>query len=66
MRESITETRERLRTVSEVMDVTIAEHTAIYEAIREGSPALARKAMSQHISNAAARLGVKLVIDYRS
>jgi GntR family transcriptional regulator, transcriptional repressor for pyruvate dehydrogenase complex len=66
MRESITETRERLSTVSEVMDVTIAEHTAIYEAIREGSPALARKAMSQHISNAAARLGVKLVIDYRS
>ena len=66
MRESIAETRERLKTVSEVVDVTIAEHTAIFEAIREGVPANARKAMSRHIANAAARLGVSLVVDYRS
>lgn len=66
MRETIQETRSRLRTVSEVMDVTITEHAAIYEAISERTPAAARKAMSRHISNAAARLGVTIAVEYRS
>jgi GntR family transcriptional regulator, transcriptional repressor for pyruvate dehydrogenase complex len=66
MRESIARTRERLKSVAEVMDVTIAEHTAIHEAIRDGSPAAARRAMSRHIRNAAARLGVQLLIDHKS
>jgi GntR family transcriptional regulator, transcriptional repressor for pyruvate dehydrogenase complex len=65
-RESIAKTRERLRTVAELMDVTITEHAAIYDAIRKGSPSAARKSMSRHIANAAARLGVELVIDHRS
>jgi GntR family transcriptional repressor for pyruvate dehydrogenase complex len=66
IRESIAKTREAMKSVAEVMDITIAEHVAIYEAIRAGSPLAARKAMSRHISNAAARLGVKLVVDHRS
>jgi DNA-binding FadR family transcriptional regulator len=66
MRESIASTRERLKTVSEVVDVTIAEHAAIYDAIRAGESKAARKAMSYHIRNAAARLGVELAIDHES
>jgi DNA-binding FadR family transcriptional regulator len=66
MRESIAKTRERLKSIAEIMDITIAEHVAIYEAIHAGSPTAARKAMSRHISNAAARLGVKLAVDHRS
>jgi GntR family transcriptional repressor for pyruvate dehydrogenase complex len=66
MRESIARTREGMRSVAEVMDITISEHEAIYEAIRQGSPAVARRAMSRHIRNAAARLGVKVLIDHRS
>lgn len=66
MRESIRETRARLKTVSEVMDVTIAEHVAIYDAIGRKVSLAARKAMSRHISNAAARLGVTIAVDHRS
>lgn len=66
MRESIAKTRESMGSAAEVMGVTIAEHSAVYEAIRAGSPTAARKAMSQHISNAAARLGVELAFDHRS
>jgi GntR family transcriptional regulator, transcriptional repressor for pyruvate dehydrogenase complex len=66
VRESIVKTRERLKSVAEVVEVTIAEHAAIYDAIREGSPAAARKAMSRHISSAAARLSVKIVVDHES
>jgi GntR family transcriptional regulator, transcriptional repressor for pyruvate dehydrogenase complex len=60
MRESIAKTRHGTESIAEMMDVTIAEHQAIYEAIRSGSPSAARKAMSRHISNAAARLGVSV------
>jgi len=66
MRESIAKTREGMKSVAEVMDVTISEHAAIYDAIRAGSPMAARKAMSRHIGNAAVRLGVSLRIDHRS
>jgi len=66
VRDSIIETREHLGAVAEVVKVTIAEHEAIYEAIREGSPDAARKAMARHIRNAAARLGVEIAVDHRS
>lgn len=66
MRESIAKTRERLKSEAEIVDVTIAEHVVIYEAIRDGSPAAARRAMSRHINNAAARLGVELIVDHQS
>jgi DNA-binding FadR family transcriptional regulator len=66
MRESIAKTRQSMKSIAEVMDITIAEHEAIYAAIRSRSTAAARKAMSCHISNAAARLGVKVSINPRS
>jgi DNA-binding FadR family transcriptional regulator len=66
VRESIAKTRQRAGAIAQIVDVTIAEHAAIYAAICEGSPSRARKAMSRHISNAAARLGVQLAIDHRS
>ena len=66
MRQSIAKTRESMESAAEVMDITLAEHTAAYDAIRNGSPESARKAMSRHISNAAARLGVKVLVDHRS
>jgi len=66
VRESIAKTRERIGAVAEIVEVTIAEHAAIYEAIREGSPEAARKAMARHIRNAGARLGIEVAIDHRS
>jgi DNA-binding FadR family transcriptional regulator len=47
------------------MDVTIAEHVDL-DAIRQKAALAARKAMSRHISNAAARLAVTIVVDYCS
>lgn len=66
MRASIVKTRDRMKSVAEVMNITIAEHTAVYDAIQAGSPVGARKAMSRHIVNAAGRLGVKVSVDHRS
>jgi hypothetical protein len=43
-----------------VVDITIAEHLAIHEAILNGSPAKARQAMERHIINAAKRVGLTL------
>ena len=65
-RSSILQTQERYGTKSEVIEVTIAEHAAIHKAVLSGSPAEARKAMSRHISGAAARLGVEVKVDHRS
>lgn len=65
-RQSIVATRKRLQTVPEVMDLTIAEHTAIHDAIVEGLSAAARKAMSRHINNAAIRLGIQMEVDHTS
>jgi len=66
VRESIMETRARAGPVGALIDVTIAEHQAIYDALAEGAPHAARKAMSTHINNAAARLGYTLSIDETS
>lgn len=66
VRESIVKTRERLKSVTEVVDVTIAEHQAIADAIRSKSPAAARRAMARHICNAGARLGLAIAVDHRS
>lgn len=65
-RSSILQTQERYGTKSEVIEVTIAEHAAIHKAVLSGSSAEARKAMSRHISSAAARLGVEVRVDHRS
>lgn len=66
MREGIRETRAHLKTVSEVMDVTIAGHVVIYDSIRQKASLRVRKVMSRQISNAVARLGVTIAVDHRS
>jgi GntR family transcriptional regulator, transcriptional repressor for pyruvate dehydrogenase complex len=43
-----------------IVDITIAEHLAIHEAILNGSPVKARRAMERHIINAAKRVGLTL------
>lgn len=53
------------QTVSEVMDVTIAEHGAILRPSVKKSRSRLVKAMSRHISNAAARFGVTISVDHR-
>jgi len=61
VRLGIFETRARYPSVQEIVDITIDEHVAIYEAIASGSPAKSRDAMSKHIRNAARRIGADLV-----
>ena len=64
MRESIMATRRRPRARLEaIVEITIAEHIAIHEAILSGLPARAREAMEQHIINAARRVGLTLSAD---
>ncbi len=61
MRESIMATRRRPSAqLVAIVDITIAEHLAIHEAILNGSPVKARKAMERHIINAAKRVGLTL------
>jgi GntR family transcriptional repressor for pyruvate dehydrogenase complex len=43
-----------------LVDMSIAEHVAIYDAIVARSPAAAGEAMRRHIANAAHRLGYDL------
>ena len=56
--------KETTRATSEVyaendlIDVTIAEHRGILDAVRAGDPEKARSAMTRHIRGAATRLGV--------
>lgn len=52
-------TRER-GAVAGVVEVTIAEHTAIYDVIAERSPERAQDEMARRIKNAAARPGHEL------
>lgn len=67
MRRSIMETRERSAgEVDHIVEITIAEHDAIHDAIAAGSGEEARSAMAHHIRNAAARLGYELTVDERS
>jgi GntR family transcriptional regulator, transcriptional repressor for pyruvate dehydrogenase complex len=57
IRESIVATRRHTDPEKSVR-TTYAEHAAIYEAIRQGDPAAARRAMRKHIAHAMVRLGV--------
>lgn len=64
MRESIMATRRRPSARLEaIVEITIAEHLAIHEAILDASPVKARKAMERHIINAAKRVGLTLSWD---
>jgi DNA-binding FadR family transcriptional regulator len=49
--------------VEAIIRITIAEHEKIHDAILGQSPAEAREAMARHIMNAAARVGLTLVLD---
>jgi DNA-binding FadR family transcriptional regulator len=64
MRESILATRMRPSAdVKTIVEITIAEHVAIHDAILAGSPERARDAMARHITNAAARVGILISAD---
>jgi len=64
MRESIMATRRRPNIkLDDIVDITIAEHVAIHDAIMDGAPARARDAMEQHIINAAHRVGITILAD---
>jgi len=64
MRESIMATRRRPNIkLDDIVDITIAEHVAIHDAIMDGAPARARDAMEQHIINAAQRVGITILAD---
>ena len=39
----------------EVLDTTLADHDAIYQALQKGSAARAQKAMAKHIQNSLAQ-----------
>lgn len=57
LRESIELTR-NFSEVDEVNAVTIEEHRAICDAIRDKDPVAARQTMSNHLTNAAGRIGI--------
>jgi DNA-binding FadR family transcriptional regulator len=46
--------------LEDIVEVTIAEHVAIRDAIAGGDPLVARRAMEAHLSGAARRLGLTL------
>jgi GntR family transcriptional regulator, transcriptional repressor for pyruvate dehydrogenase complex len=61
MRDSIMATRRRPdASVSDIVEITIAEHEAIHDAILARDAAAARGAMERHIINAARRVGITL------
>lgn len=62
MRESIMAARRRVP-VGDIVEITIAEHTAIHDAILRASAEDARQAMERHIVNAAQRVGIVLPTD---
>ena len=64
MRDSIMETRRRPSArLDAIVEITIAEHVAIHDAIVDGAAAAARGAMERHIINAAARVGIEIAAD---
>ncbi len=64
MRESIVATRHRPDAdVRAIVEITIAEHLAIHDAILATDAARARGAMEQHIINAAKRVGILIHSD---
>jgi DNA-binding FadR family transcriptional regulator len=48
--------------LEQIVEVTIAEHVAIRDAIAFGDPVLAREAMRSHLLGAAVRIDLKLDI----
>lgn len=46
--------------LEEIVEVTIAEHVAVRDAVKRGDPVEARKAMKRHLQGAAGRLGLTL------
>jgi Transcriptional regulators len=46
--------------LEEIVEVTIAEHVAVRDAVKSGDPAKAREAMRRHLQGAAGRLGLTL------
>ena len=64
MRDSIMATRRRPNaSVSEIVEITIAEHEAIHDAILARDSVASRGAMERHIINAAERVGIGLQAD---
>jgi DNA-binding FadR family transcriptional regulator len=64
MRESIMATRKRpSANLDAIVEITIAEHIAIHDAIAARSPVEAREAMQRHIVNAARRVGLVIQAD---
>lgn len=64
MRESIMATRRRPNAdVGDIVEVTIAEHAEIHDAILAGAAPRAREAMERHIINAARRVGIVILSD---
>jgi GntR family transcriptional repressor for pyruvate dehydrogenase complex len=64
MRDSIMATRRRPNaSLSDIVEITIAEHEAIHDAILVRDPGAARRAMERHIINAAERVGIGLQAD---
>ncbi len=61
MRDSIMATRRRPNaSLNEIVEITIAEHEAIHDAILARDAAAARRTMETHIINAAHRVGIEL------
>ena len=61
MRDSIMATRRRPNaSVSDIVEITIAEHVAIHDAILAHDAMAARETMERHIINAADRVGIAL------
>lgn len=54
------------KTVSETMDVTVAAHVALQEAMSEMASLVARTAMPRHVSNATAQWGARITLDHHS
>ena len=65
IRESIVATRRQTDPEMSAR-TTYSEHTAIFEAIRNGDPAAAKRAMRKHIENAMVRFGVAEVPERRA
>jgi len=59
IRESIYLAR-RIRPIHSVVEVTVSEHTRIFDALAAADPRAAREAMRAHISGAARRVGASL------
>ena len=61
MRESIMATRRRPDAdVATIVDITVAEHLAVHDAVLARDAAAASQAMERHITNAARRVGIRL------